>query len=62
MAGVVELIVGAISAIIVIFLGLIILPALANATGQSPVFGISVMLLLLGGIIIGVIVAIIKGV
>ncbi len=57
---IVETVVGAITAIIVVFIGLAILPAIATATGQSPVFGITLMLILLIGVIVSAIIAIFR--
>jgi len=55
-----EIVAGALSAVIVVFIGLLVLPAIATATGQSPFFGLSLMIILLIVVIIGAVFAIFR--
>jgi len=55
-----EIIIGTVSAILVVFIGLTILPLIATATGQSPLFGIILMMILLIAVITSAILAIFR--
>jgi hypothetical protein len=57
--GFVEYVIGALTALVVVILGIFILSALASATGQSATFGIIALLGIGIAVVAGVIIAIV---